>query len=384
MAIRTAKRLESFPEYIHSRMAREAADIEKKTGRKVLSFGAGSPDFPPSQKYVDRYADLVRLHDAHLYPGYGGIPKFQTALQTWYEKRFGVKLASDEILPLIGGRDGTSHLPFALLDPQDELLVPDPGYPGFVGTLPMVGATPVFYELPESKDFRLDIAKIEEKVTSKTRGLWANFPSNPTGQVATKEELALLVAFAKKRNLFILYDNAYSEVTFDGFKAPSILEVSGATEVAVELGSFSKMRSFAGYRMGWVAGNRDAIAALAKVKSQIDSGLSLSLQRLGAFALLEEDSKWERDMLQSYEARRNTIGKFLRTLGMSFTLPKGALYLWAKIPESAKDSESFAMDILRDKQILVTPGTAFGESGSRYVRASFCVNIDGIEEYFPK
>lgn len=382
MSIRTAKRPHSFPEYIHSRMAREAADIEKKTGRKVLSFGAGSPDFPPSQNYVELYADLVRLRDAHLYPGYGGIPKFQSALEDWYKNRFGVELDTDEVLPLIGGKDGTSHLPFALLDAGDELLVPDPGYPGFVGTLPMVGAVPVLYELPESNEFRLDIAKIEAKVTAKTRGLWANFPSNPTGQVATKEELTELVAFAKKHDLFILYDNAYSEITYDGFKAPSILEVAGAKEIAVEIGSFSKMCSFAGYRMGWIVGNREIIAALAKVKSQIDSGLSLSLQRLGAYALLEPDRKWTRDMLQSYETRRNTIGKCVRKLGLSFVMPKGALYLWAKIPESAKDSETFAMDLLREKQILVTPGTAFGESGSRYVRASFCVDIDRIEEYF--
>jgi LL-diaminopimelate aminotransferase len=209
-----------------------------------------------------------------------------------------------------------------------------------------------------------------------------NYPSNPTGQIADKKHLEQIVWFAKKHNLIILYDNAYSEITFDGYIAPSILEIEGAKDIAVEIGSFSKTFSFAGYRMGWIVGNKQLISSLAKVKSQMDSGMTLPIQRLAAYTLSHSDELWFTKMISSYQKRRDIIAKHLQTLGLTFTLPKASLYIWAKIPDNAKDAESFAHELLQKKNILVTPGTAFGKNGSRFVRVSICINIEAIDTYF--
>jgi LL-diaminopimelate aminotransferase len=378
----TANRLTAFPEYIYSKLAKTVAKIELESKRKVLSFGAGTPDVTPSGQCIDKLSELIRADDAHLYPGYGAIPEFSNALIEWYKKRFGVSLSKEEILPLLGAKDGISHLPLALFDEGDEVLVPDPGYPAFTGPALMVGAKPVFYDLTEANNFKISMAELEEKLSDNTKFIWVNFPSNPTGQIITVEELEVLVQFAKSHDLFIIYDNAYSEITFDGFVAPSILQVNGATEVAVEIGSFSKTFSFAGFRMGWIVGNMRVISALAKVKSQMDSGLSLPLQRLGSFALSNFDSEWHSEMIVSYKNRMNIIADHIKSLGLTFSIPKGSLYIWAKIPSVAKSSEEFCMQLLREKQILFTPGVAFGKNGDRYVRVSICVNIDNINKYF--
>jgi len=380
--IQTAKRLNMFPEYIFSRLAKTVAEVENESKRKVLSFGAGTPDVKPSNQYLEKFTEFIREPDAHLYPGYGAIPELSSALIQWYERRFGASLNKEEMLPLLGAKDGISHLPLALLDEGDEVLVPDPGYPAFTGPTLMIGAKPVYYNLIEGNDFKIDLEELKNKLSDKTKFIWVNFPSNPTGQVVTINELEKIVEFAKQHNLLIVYDNAYSEITFDEFKAPSILQIKDAKDVAVEIGSFSKTFSFAGFRMGWVVGNKDIIAALAKVKSQMDSGLSIPLQKLGAFALTNLDAKWQEEMITSYKNRRDVIADHIKTLGLLFSLPKGSLYIWAKIPSTAKDSEEFCMKLLKEKQILLTPGTAFGKNGERYVRVSICVNIDKINDYF--
>ena len=380
--IKLSKRLEKFPEYIFSRLAKKSAEVEKESGRKVLSFGAGTPDVKQSKKYIKKFAEFIKENDAHLYPGYGAISLLSNAIIEWHKKRFNVELNKDELLPLLGAKDAVSHLPLALIDENDEVLIPDPGYPGFTGPALMFGAIPIYYDLSEENEFKINLEKIKEKLSDRTKFIWINFPSNPTGQIAILEELKKIVDFAKQNNLLIVYDNAYSEITFDNFTAPSILQVEGAKEVAVEIHSFSKTFSFAGFRMGWIIGNKEIISALSKVKSQIDSGLSLPLQKLGAYALTNFDEKWNKKMISSYKKRRNTIAKKLKSLGLTFSLPKGSLYIWAKIPEKEKNSEEFCMNLLREKQILLTPGSAFGKNGERYVRVSICVNIDNIEDYF--
>jgi len=375
--IRFAKRLGRFPEYVHARLAKSVAEIERSSGRKVLNLGIGSPDVQPSEKYLAKLSELIREKDAHLYPGYGGTKEFKDAIREWHKKRFGVTLGEDEALVLLGAKDGIAHLPLALANEGDEILVPDPGYPGFADTAIMVGAKPVFYDVMA----RSYLANLEEKITGKTAFVWVNFPSNPTGAVATLDELKEIVALAKKHDTLIVYDNAYSEITFDGFVAPSILQIPDAKDVAVELGSFSKTFSFAGYRMGWMVGNRDVVAALAKVKTQTDSGMSLSLQRLGAFALANQDMEWHKKMIAIYQKRRDIIAEKLRGLGMTFEIPKGSLYLWAKIPDSAKDSEGYCMALLKEKNVLFTPGSAFGKNGERHVRVSICVDVSDIDNY---
>ena len=373
--MKVANRLNLFSEYIFSK-------LEKKITNKVLNFGPGNPDVPPNALYINKYIEFIKDKKAHLYPGFSANEEFSNALINWYQKRFAVELEKSELLPLLGAKDGVSHLPLALLDSKDEVLVPDPGYPAFTDPALMIGGKVVYYDLLEENDFKISIKELGGKVTKKTKFIWVNFPANPTGQIATLSELEEIVTFAKSHNILIVYDNAYSEITFDGFSAPSILQIKGAKEISVEIGSFSKTFSFAGFRMGWIVGNQKIIAALAKVKSQMDSGLSLPLQKLGAYALTHFDNKWHKQMIESYKSRRDKIAKFLKTLGLEFSLPKGALYIWAKIPESEKSCEDFCIRLLKKKQILLTPGTAYGKNGKRFIRASICINIDNIERYF--
>ncbi|MEN9560905.1 MAG: LL-diaminopimelate aminotransferase [Candidatus Parcubacteria bacterium] len=379
--MRLAKRLDGFPEYIHSRMAKAAAEVEKQTGRAVLRFGAGSPDVPPSQKYVSKFEEFLHDKNAHLYPGYRGTLEFETALIQHYQKRFGVTLDNDEVLPLLGAKDGIAHLPLVLLDTGDEFLVPDPGYPAFTEPATMIGGIAVTYDLIPEKHFKIDIEELRLKITARSKYIWVNFPSNPTGQYATLEDLAAILKLAQEHDLIVIHDNCYSEIAFDDNVPPSILQLPGAKDRCVELNSFSKVFSFAGYRMGWLVGNREIVQALAKVKSQLDSGMSLPLQRLGAYALTETDMEWHNSMIKSYRDRRDVIANKLRTLGLTFELPKAALYIWAKIPDSAKDSESYCMQLLKEKQVLFTPGSAFGKNGLRYVRISICVNVEDIDSY---
>jgi LL-diaminopimelate aminotransferase len=380
--MKTAKRLEKFPEYIFSRLGRKKKEIEKKTGRRVLDLSIGTPDYPPSKKYIKKLKDEVSDPKTYLYPGFGANPEFEKALIHWYKERFKVELLPSELLPLLGGKDGVAHLPLALIDKGDEALVPDPGYPGFSGPLMMFEGKVINYTLNEKNGFKPDILELEKKITNKTRYFWINFPSNPTGQVADLSELKEYVKFADRHKIVLIYDNAYAEIAYDGFIAPSILQIPGAKNVAVELGSFSKSHSFAGLRMGWVAGNSQIVGALAKVKSQLDSGMSAMLQNLGAYALTHEDLTWKKNMLSDYLRRRDIVAGKLQMLGLEFELPRGGLYIWAKIPKNEKDSEEYCLKLLEEKQILLAPGTAFGKNGKKYVRVCFSSNIDGIDKYF--
>lgn len=380
--MKLATRVDLIPEYIHFRLGRELKAVEEKTGRKVLHFGIGSPDVKPSEIYLKKLIGFFQEEKAHMYPGYTAIPAFKQAIVDWHKNRYGVTLETTEVDLVLGGKDLISHIPFVLFNEGDEVLVPDPGYPSYTEPAILIGVKPVPYDLTEKTNFKPDFKNITTKITPKTKAIWINFPGNPTGQVVDLSELEEMVAFAKKHNLFILYDNAYSDLTFDGFVAPSILEVKGAKEVAIELGSFSKTFSFAGYRMGWIAGNKEIVQGLTKIKSQMDSGMSLPLQKLGTYALTHFDKTWHKATVKSYETRRDIIAEKIKTLGLTFEMPKGGMFIWAKIPDSTKDSESFAMNLLHEKQILVTPGSAFGKNGDRYVRVSYCSDITKIEEYF--
>lgn len=379
MAFEPADRLSSTSEYPFKKILASIKVIENKTGRKVLNFGPGNPDVPPSPIYVKKYQELVADKDAHLYPGYGSIPEFSQALISWYKERFNVELNENELHPLLGAKDGIAHLPNTILNPEDEILTPNPGYPGFTGPVELIGALPVSYDL--SWDFKLDVDEIKSRITEKTKAIWVNFPSNPTGGTTTIDELEPLVQLAKDKKFIIIYDNPYSEITFDGYKAPSILEIEGAKDVAVELGSFSKSFSFAGYRMGWIVGNSEVIKALSTIKSQMDSGMSLPLQRLGAFALENPDEKWLKNTLADYKNRRDIIAKKLHKHGLEFNLTNGSLYIWAKIPNGYKDSEEFSQRMLEDYQVLLTPGSAFGSNGKNHIRASICIDVSEIDSY---
>ncbi|MFH1188328.1 MAG: aminotransferase class I/II-fold pyridoxal phosphate-dependent enzyme [bacterium] len=380
--IHFSKRLEQFPEYIFSRLAKEVKMLEQKTGKKVLNLAPGSPNIPPSKEYQTQLKQYIDEQDAYMYPGYGAISEFRDSLIQWYLQRFGVVLEENELYPLLGAKDGVVHLPLTLLDAGDEVLIPDPGYPSYTSSVRMVFGNPVFYGVTKENGFTFSCDEIESKITNKTKYIWLNYPHNPTGGTVSKDDLQSLVTLARKRNVLLVYDNAYSEITFGSFRAPSILEIDGAKDVAIEMGSFSKTFSFAGYRIGFVVGNAPVIQAFAKVKSQIDSGLSLSLQRLAAYALLHPDTIWHQNMIQTYQDRRDSISSYLKMSGLTFSLPKGGLYVWARIPDAYDNAETFALELLHKRHIVVTPGTAFGANGERYVRVSICTDITNIKEYF--
>jgi len=376
-----SKRLSNISQYAFSSIAIKIKKVEKATGRKVLNLGVGSPDFPPSKKYLEKLKQFLSLPDSHLYPGYGALPEFSQGLKTWYQRRFNVVLSENELYPLLGSKEGIGNLALTLLDPGDELLIPDPGYPGFSGPAKMFGAKIVTYDLKEENNFKIIFADLEKKISKKTKCIWANFPSNPTGQTILLSDLEKLVNLAIKKKVWLIYDNAYSEIYFSKVRPPSILQIKNAKEVSVEIGSFSKTFSFAGYRMGWIVGNSDLIAALSKVKSQLDSGLNIALQKLGGYALENFDNDWYREMLDDYQRRKVIIAEKLVKLGLKIFDFKAGLYLWAKIPEFYKNSEEFSEKILNEKQVFLTPGTVFGKNGDRFVRVSFCSDIKNIDSY---
>ncbi len=380
--MKLSKRLNNFPEYIFSSLNKKARQIEQKTGKKVLNLAIGNPSFSPSQNYLQKYKKFLDDKNAHYYPGYGAITEFGQALIYWYKKRFKCQLQASQIYPLLGAKDGIVHLSFALLDKGEEVLVPDPGYPAYSGSALMVNAKPVYYNLTEANNFKINLLEIEKKISSKTKFIWVNFPSNPTGQIIDKKELKKLIGLCLKHKIWIAYDNAYSEITFNNYTAPSILEIPQAKKVAIEIGSFSKTFSFAGFRIGWVAGSQKLISALAKIKSQVDSGLSLPLQKLSAFALTHYNKNWYQKMISNYQEQRKTIATYLKKLDLRFSLPKASLYIWAKIPKSFQNSEKFCLESLEKKQILLAPGSAFGKNGKRYVRASVSSDIKNIDKYF--
>lgn len=377
-----SNRLNNFSEYIFFTLAKKTKEIEKKTNRKVFNLSIGSPDFPPSKKLINKLKQFISEPNSHLYPGYGAIAEFSQALINWYKTRFSVNIDENELYPLLGAKDGVNHLTMALVDQGDEVLIPDPGYPAFTGSALLIGAKPIYYDLVEKNNYSIDISKLRKKLTTKTKFIWINFPSNPSGKVADVNGLKDLVDFAKQNNIWIIYDNCYSEITYDGYVAPSILQIKGAKDVAVEINSFSKTFSLAGFRIGWAVGNRKIIKALAKIKSQTDSGMSIPLQKLGAYALDNFDISWHKKMIASYEKRRDILSVNLKKLGLRCKNPKGGLYFWLKIPDNYDDSTEYCFELLENKKILVAPGTAFGKNGEKFVRISFCSDITNINRYF--
>ena len=376
----TARRILSFPEYPFAKIMKMKREIEREKRKPVLDLTIGTPTFPPSKEYVKKLNEYFLMDDAHLYPGFGAIPELEQALITWYSKRFTVILEKEEIYPLLGGKDGIAHIPLAILDEGDELLIPNPGYPGFIGSTLMIGAIPVDYSVNGTTSSI--ISSIKKNTTGKTKAIWINSPGNPTGLTFSDEELKEIVDFAHSKNLILLYDNAYSEITFDNYVAPSILKFTGAKDIAIEIGSLSKTASFAGFRIGWIVGNKKIISAVAKVKSQMDSGLTLPFQKLASHVLNNFDNTWYRAMLFHYQNNRDTLARAFTSLGLHVIKPKGALYLWIRIPDSYTDASAYVAYLLQTYHILVTPGTAFGTEGERYIRVSISSDISKIKLYF--
>lgn len=374
--MRLSRRIKNLPPYLFAELDRRVA-AKRASGVDVISLGIGDPDLPTPPHVVDALQAAVADPATHQYPAYEGSPAFRSSVAEWYGRRFGVALDPEtEVLALIGSKEGLAHLSVAYVDPGDEALIPDPGYPVYgIGTA-LAGGVPVDLPLAAEDGFlpRLDAAR----VTPRTRLLWLNYPNNPTAAVADLDFFERAVAFARRNDILLCHDAAYSEITFDGYVAPSILQVPGARDVAIEFGSLSKTYNMTGWRLGFAAGNAQAIRALGTVKTNLDSGVFNAVQRAGVAALSGPQDHVER-MRTVYARRRDLVVAAFAEIGIEIAPPLGSIYVWLPVP-AGRTSAGFATELLDEAGVVVAPGTGYGSRGEGFVRVSTSVPDDRLAE----
>lgn len=374
----SAERLNRLPPYLFAEVDRKKRELIAQ-GKDVIDLGVGDPDLPTPSFIIEALSEAARDPGNHRYALDAGMPAFRESICRWFERRFHVKLdASKEVLPLIGSKEGIAHLPLAFVNPGDVTLVPDPCYPPYRSGTWFAGGEIHTLPLLESNGFLPDLKAIEPEVLKKAKILYLNYPNNPTSAVATKEFFKEAVEFAHRHKILIAHDAAYSEIAFDGYKAPSILEVDGAREVALEFHSLSKTFNMTGWRVGFAAGHGQAISLLGKVKSNVDSGIFQAIQMAGKKALDEGQSALEASN-QIYQKRRDLLMGGLKRLGWEVTSPKATFYCWIPVPPGYTSAE-LAMKFLEEMNIIVTPGNGFGAHGEGFFRISLTMPDARIEE----
>lgn len=373
-----AKRMEQVPPYVFAHVSKLIAE-KKKQGVDVINLGIGSPDLPTPDYIVDVLKEAAEDPANHRYPSYTGMPSFRQAVATWYKNRFDVDLDPDtEVVPLIGSKEGLAHLALVLVGPGDIALIPDPGYPTYhMGTV-LADAESYAMPLRAENDFLPDLDAIPADVLERARVMWLNYPNNPTGAVASIEFFEKVLDFASRHNIVVAHDNPYADVTYDGYTAPSLLQVAGAKEIAIELNSLSKTYNMAGWRVGMAVGKSDVIGGLIRVKSNVDTGIFNPIQ-IAASAALTNDQSWIADRNAIYQRRRDVLLDGLTAAGLEAHRPKAALYVWAHTP-AGWQSDDFSMHVLDEAGVWLTPGTAYGEAGEGYVRLSLCAPEEQLQE----
>jgi LL-diaminopimelate aminotransferase len=374
--VRVARRIQALPPYLFAELDRKIAD-KRAAGVDVISLGIGDPDLPTPAHIVEALKDAAEDPATHRYPPYYGLPEFKEAVAGWYERRFGVGLdPATEVLPLIGSKEGLAHLSFAFVDPGDAALVPDPGYPVYASGTLLAGGRVLPIPLAAGEGYLPKLADISPP--PETKVLWLNYPSNPTAAVADLGLFQEAVAFARVHDLVLCHDAAYSEITFDGYVAPSALEVPGAKDVAVEFGSLSKTYNMTGWRVGFAAGSAEAIRALGALKTNLDSGVFNAVQWAGVAAL--EGPQDEVEATKAiYQKRRDIVVAALKDGGVDVETPLGSIYVWLPTPVG-RTSASFAEELLEEASVVVSPGTGYGANGEGYVRISLTVPDLRLEE----
>lgn len=373
-----ARRLNQVPPYVFARVAARIA-AKKAEGVDVINLGIGSPDLPTPQWIVDILKRAADDPANHPYPSYAGMPAFREAVAAYYRKRFGVVLdPKTEVVPLIGSKEGIAHAAMAWVDPGDVALVADPGYPVYaIGTI-LAGGEVVPLPLRPENHFLPDLDAIPTDKLRRARVIWLNYPNNPTGTVASLDWFAHLVDFAREHDILVCHDNPYCDTGYDGYKAPSFLEVPGAKDVGVEFNSLSKTYNMAGWRVGMVVGNAEALEALARVKGNVDTGIPNAIQ-IAATAALTGDQHWLAERNLIYQTRRDIVLDGLRMAGLHAERPRASLYIWAHVP-AGWTSADFAYRLLDQAGIWITPGTAFGDAGEGYLRISLCTSKERLAE----
>jgi LL-diaminopimelate aminotransferase len=369
-------RLQSLPGYPLA----EIPSIKRRlieSGMDVIDLGAGDNDTPPPALAVQAMQDALEDPAYSKYGFQQGLPAFRAAAARWVERRFGFSFdPATETLPLIGSKEGLSHLPFAVINPGDVAIVPEPGYQAYLGGSLLAGAEPHVVPLRPENGFLLELDRIPERVLRRAKIAFVNYPNNPTAAVATPEYLERTVAACRRYGILLAYDNAYCDLTFDGYRAPSIFEITGAREVALEFFSLSKSFSMTGWRLGFAMGRPELISALTRVKSYVDTGPFLAVQQAGAVALDNAETLVEPVRLE-LQHRRDAAVKALREAGFALEAPKAAMYLWVALPEGVS-SAVFAKRALEETGALVLPGSAFGPAGEGFFRIALTVGAERL------
>ena len=376
--MKVSERLEKIPPYLFAEIDRKIAEAKAK-GVDIISLGIGDPDtptLPPIVEEMHRAIDNPKNHD---YPPYNGTERFRNATAKWMKRRFGVDLNADtEILANIGSKEAIAHVFFAFVDKGDYTLVPDPGYPVYQNATIFAGGTPYSMPLLEENGYLPDFDKIPEDIAKKSKLMFLNYPNNPTGAVADLEFFKKAVDFCKKYDILLCHDQAYCEMTYDGYVAPSVLEVEGAKDVAIEFFSHSKYYNMTGWRVGWDCGNKDAIKALGTIKNNIDSGTFKAIQDAAA-AAFDVDKSYIEKLNNMYKERRDVMENGLRELGWDVKTSKATFYLWLPVSKGMT-SEQFVTEMLEKAGVVVPPGNGYGQYGEGYFRIALTKDVDTIKK----
>jgi len=374
-----SKAVANLRPYFFAGLKTVISNLQEK-GVDVIRLDMGSPDLPPSSFIIDTLIESVKNPKKHGYSPAGGSPGFLKAVSTYYKRRFNVDIdPNTEALALIGSKEGLFNLNHTFLDPGDLVLLPDPYYPVYLAGAQLADAHHYFMPLLKENDFLPDFDAIPKDIAKEAKIMWLNYPNNPTGAIADLDFFRRAVDFARENDILIAHDAPYCDLCFDGYEAPSILEVEGAKEVAVEFNSLSKTYNMAGWRIGMAVGNKEAIRLLANYKSQIDSSIFMPIMDAGQ-AALTSDQGWLVDRNMIYQKRRDVVYEGLKEAGFEVDLPKAALYVWAKLPPKFNDPVIFCANLLNDTGVSMTPGLVYGPSGKDYIRISIVIPTDRIAE----
>ncbi|MFM7091897.1 MAG: pyridoxal phosphate-dependent aminotransferase [Bacteroidota bacterium] len=372
-----SSRMRQVEEYYFSRKLKEIASLRAE-GKKVINLGIGSPDQAPDEEVIQTLIVESRKKDIHGYQSYLGLPELRSAFAHWYKMYFNVVLnPASEILPLIGSKEGIMHISMTYLEPGDEVLVPDPGYPAYAAVAKLTGATIRNYELVESKNWQADLELLSKTDLSRVKLMWLNYPNMPTGAPADKAYFTALVQFARENQILLVNDNPYTFVLNP--EKHSLLSVPGSLDVALELNSLSKAHNLAGWRIGMLAGRADYLAEILRFKSNMDSGMFYGIQK-AAISALQLPESWYDKLNEVYMVRRKVAEKVMDLLGCVFSENQVGMFLWAKIPEQYENAYQLADRLLYETNLFITPGGIFGDGGLHYLRISLCSPVEDFNE----
>ena len=377
--IQPAERLKLVSEYYFSRKLKEVVQLNAE-GKDIISLAIGSPDMPPSQQTIEKLCEVARDSNAHGYQMTAGIPEMREAMAQFYKRWYNVDIdGKTEVLPLIGSKEGILHVTLAFVNPGDEVLVPNPGYPTYTSLSKILGAKIVNYNLREDNGWQPDFDELEKMNLSKVKLMWTNYPNMPTGGRARMDTYERLVRFAKEHDIVVVNDNPYSFILSE--EHLSLLQVPGAKDCCIEFNSMSKSHNMPGWRVGMCLSNAQFIQWVMKIKSNVDSGTFRGIQLAAAEALKNNDESWYREFnINTYARRRQWAEQIMDVLGCTYDKDQVGMFLWGRIPDSIQNVEDLTERVLHEARVFITPGFIFGSNGERYIRISLCAKEEKIQQ----